>query len=433
MENQLIRNVRVIDPLQGIDKVCDVLIEKGLIGAVGEIKEEGVPCFDARGLCLAPGLVDMHVHLRDPGYTHKEDVISGCAAAAAGGFTSLASMPNSNPVCDNADVVKYIIGRSRTARAKGYPSAAITQNLASGELTDLHALHEAGAAGISDDGRPVTNNRLMLQALGNAYREQMCVISHAENLDIVNGGIMHKGEISSRLKVPGIDRASEDCDTASVVALAAASDTRIHIAHVSTKGSVAIIRDAKRRGVKVTCETAPHYFSLTHEMLLKMSANFRMNPPLREEFDRQAVLEGIADGTIDCIATDHAPHTPYEKEDFLTAPNGVIGLETSLAVCLTHLVHPGVISLPRLIEMMTAAPARILGIKAGTLKKGFPADIVLFNPGERWVVDKEKFLSKSRNTCFNKAKVTGRVKYTLLDGRLTYRDDGKEKETLWND
>ncbi|MEM1484800.1 dihydroorotase [Oscillospiraceae bacterium PP1C4] len=429
MNSQLIKNAHVIDPSQGIDKVCDVQIENGFISAIGEIKGDTRSFFDATGLCLAPGLVDMHVHLRDPGYTHKEDVITGCNAAAAGGFTSLASMPNSNPVCDNADVVKYIIGRSKAARAKVYPIACITKSLKSEELTDLHTLHQAGAVGISDDGRPVTNNKLMLQSLINAHKEQMCVICHAEDLEIVDRGIMHKGEISSRLKVPGIDRASEDCATASVIALAAASNTRIHIAHVSTKGSVAMIRDAKKRGVKVTCETGPHYFSLTHELLLKMSANYRMNPPLREECDRLAVIAGIADGTIDCIATDHAPHTPYEKADFESAPNGVIGLETSLAVCLTHLVHPGIISMSRLIEMMAVTPARILGINAGTLKKGVPADLVLFDPKDSWMVDKNKFYSKSQNTCFDKAKVTGRVRYTMLDGVMSYqytKDEGSQ-------
>lgn len=427
MSSLLIKNARVIDPSQNLDKVCSVRIENGVIEAVGAPDATGAEVIDAAGLCLAPGLVDMHVHLRDPGYTHKEDILTGCNAAAAGGFTAIASMPNSNPVCDNADVVKYIIARARGARAKVYPVAAVTKELKSGELTDLHMLRQAGAVGISDDGRPVTNNRLMLQALSTAHNEGLRVICHAEDLDIVNHGIMHKGEISSRLKVPGIDRASEDCATAGVIALAAASNTHVHIAHVSTAGSVALIRDAKRRGVKVTCETGPHYFTLTHEMLLKLSANYRMNPPLREEFDKQAILEGIADGTIDCIATDHAPHTPYEKADFETAPNGVIGLETSLAVSLTQLVHTGLVTLPRLIELMSCAPAKILGINAGTLRKGAPADLVLFDPDEHWTVDKNKFYSKSRNTCFNQAKVTGRVRYTFLDGVMSYQYSEEDK------
>lgn len=437
MDRLLMKHAHVIDPSQEIDQECDVLVENGCIRSLDDTPADyDGPVMDAQGLFLAPGLVDMHVHLRDPGFTQKEDILTGCAAAAAGGFTSIASMPNSNPVCDNPDVIKYIIGRSQTARAKVYPIAAITKELKSEERTDFSELHEAGAVGVSDDGRPVTNNRLMLEALQAAGHEQLAVICHAEDLDIVNHGIMHKGEISSRLKLPGIDRASEDCATAAVIALAAASNTRVHIAHVSTKGSVEIIRDAKRRGVRVTCETAPHYFALTDEMLLKLNANYRMNPPLREESDRKAVLEGIADGTIDCIATDHAPHTSYEKEEFKTALNGVIGLETSLAVSLTNLVDTGILTLPRLIEMMAWTPAKILGIPAGTLKKGAPADLVLFDPDEKWTVDKASFHSKSQNTCFDKAKVTGRVRYTMLNGEWSYQyqeemenDDGETDTT----
>lgn len=424
MEKLLIRGARVIDPSQGLDAKKDLLVEDGrIVRLETEIEEKDCPVLEADGLCLVPGLVDMHVHLRDPGYTQKEDILTGCAAAAAGGFTALASMPNSNPVCDNQDVVKYIIGRSQQAKARVYPVAAITKGLKSQERTNLEQLQQAGAVGVSDDGRPVQNNRLMLETLREARQRGMLVISHAEDLDIVNGGIMHKGDISAKLKVPGIDRASEDCNTAAVIALAAASNTRIHIAHVSTKGSVELIRDAKRRGVQVTCETGPHYFTLTDEMLLRRNANYRMNPPLREESDRQAILEAIKDGTIDCIATDHAPHTPYEKEDFLTAPNGVIGLETSLALCLTHLVKPGVISLSRLVEMMSSQPCKLLNLKGGTLAPGSQADLTLFDLAEEWVVDKEKFRSKARNTCFDKAKVTGRVKYTILGGRFTYRWD----------
>lgn len=431
MNELLIKHAHVVDPSQGIDRICDVWVKNGCICSVGEAPAEyHGSVLDASGLVLAPGLVDMHVHLRDPGFTQKEDILSGCSAAAAGGFTSIACMPNSNPVCDNPDVVNYIVGRSQLALAKVYPVAAITKDLKSEELTNLSALRAAGAVGISDDGRPVLNNRLMLEALQSAEQEHLMVICHAEDLDIVNHGIMHKGEISRKLNVNGIDRASEDCATAATVALAAASNTSVHIAHVSTKGSMEIIRDAKRRGVKVTCETAPHYFALTHERLLKMSANDRMNPPLREESDRLAILEGIADGTIDCIATDHAPHTPSEKAEFETAPNGVIGLETSLAVSLTHLVHTGRITLSRLIELMSCTPAEILGIPAGTLKKGAPADLVLFDPNENWVVDPTKFRSKSRNTCFDKASVTGRVHAAMLNGAWSYQyqkenDDGK--------
>lgn len=421
MKELLIKNAHLLDTSCGYDGVCHLLVRDGKIAQIDAPDTGAYPTLDAKGMYLVPGLVDMHVHLRDPGYTHKEDIPSGCAAAAAGGFTSLASMPNSNPVCDNPDVVKYIIGRSAQSCAKVYPVAAITQGLKSEQLTELDALRAAGAVGISDDGRPVTNNRLMLAALKKAREQGLCVICHAEDLDIVDGGIMHKGKISEKLGVKGIDRASEDSATASVIALAGASDTAIHIAHVSTAGSVAVIRDAKRRGVKVTCETAPHYFTLTDQQLISEDANFRMNPPLREEADRRAILEGIADGTIDCIATDHAPHAPHEKADFQSAPNGVIGLETSLAVCLTKLVHRGVISLGRLIEMMTSAPARILGIEGGSLREGAAADLALFDLNEQWTVNRETLCSKSQNTCFDKMPLTGRVRYTLLDGEITYQ------------
>lgn len=423
MNRLWIKQARLIDPSSGTDQMGDLLVENGVIAAAGTVPAHSGDCetLNATGLCLAPGLVDMHVHLRDPGFTHKEDILTGCAAAAAGGFTAVACMPNTKPACDSPEVVAEILGRAKAAKARVCPVAAITCGLRGEQRTDLAALREAGAVAVSDDGRPVPNNRLMLETLREAQEQGLCVISHAEDLEIVDGGIMHKGQVSAQLGVKGIDRASEDCNTAAVVALAESSGTRVHIAHVSTSGSVALIRDAKRRGAQVTCETGPHYFTLTDQKLLSQDANFRMNPPLREESDRLAILEGIADGTIDCIATDHAPHAKEEKAVFETAPNGVIGLETSLALCLTHLVRPGIIPLVRLIEMMSLSPARLLGIKAGTLQAGAPADLVLFDPEERWTVDRTRLHGKSENTCFDRMEVTGRVKYTLLGGRFTYR------------
>lgn len=424
MNDLLIRNARIIDPTQKLDRLGEVLVKGGVIFGIGDgfSAPDGAETVDAAGLCLTAGLVDMHVHLRDPGFTHKEDILSGCAAAAAGGFTTLACMPNTNPVCDNPDVVKYIVARAKTAKARVYPIAAITQELKSIELTDFERLRQAGAVGISDDGRPVTNNALMLEAMRRAAADGLCVISHAEDLDVTDGGIINRGEVSERLGVRGIDRASEDCATAAVIALAESTGARIHIAHVSTRGSVAIIRDAKRRGAKVTAETAPHYFTLTDQSLLLRDANFRMSPPLREESDRLAVLAGIADGTLDCIATDHAPHTAYEKAEFETAPNGVVGLETSLALALTKLVHTGLITLPRLVEMMSVSPAKILGVRAGTLQEGAPADLTLFDPDKEWVIDAEAFHSKARNTCFGGMRVKGRVCRTFLGGAESYRD-----------
>ncbi len=427
MNRLLIKNARVIDPSQDLDRVCDLLVEDGRIARLGYGLHSSGEVVEAAGLVAAPGLVDMHVHLRDPGYCQKEDIFTGCEAAAAGGFTSVACMPNTNPVCDSPQVVSYILERARQAKAKVYPFAAITQGLQSQQLTDQAALKAAGAVGISDDGRPVTNNRLLLEAMRQAAELGLLVSCHAEDLAITNGGIMHLGEVSRQLGVPGVDRASEDCNTAVCIALAAASGSRVHIDHVSTAGAVAMIRDAKARGVRVTAETGPHYLMLTHERLLSKDADYRMAPPLREERDRQAVLQAVADGVIDCIVTDHAPHTPEEKADFVKAPNGVVGLETSLAACLTCLVHPGVIPLSRLIAMMSWVPAQLLGIPAGTLKPGVAADIVLFDPEEAWTVDPAKFHSKARNSCFKGMELTGRVKATWKDGVETYRDgNGKE-------
>ena len=427
MESLLIKNARVVDPSQQLDRVCDLLVEEGKIARLGHGLHSPGQVVEAAGLVAAPGLVDMHVHLRDPGFCHKEDILTGCAAAAAGGVTSLACMPNTDPVCDSPQVVSYIKERARGAKAKVYPFAAITQGLQSRQLTDQAALQAAGAIGVSDDGKPVADNRLLLEALRRAQQLGLLVSCHAEDLAITHGGILHEGEVSRRLGVPGVDRASEDCNTAVCIALAAASGTRVHIDHVSTAGAAAMIRDAKARGVQVTAETAPHYLMLTHEKLLSRDADYRMAPPLREQADRQALLEAVADGTIDCIVTDHAPHAPAEKADFEKAPNGVVGLETSLAACLTCLVHPGVIPLSRLIELMSWNPARLLGIPAGTLKPGAAADIVLFDPQEAWTVDPDRFASKARNSCFKGMTLTGRVKATWKDGELTYHDrDGKE-------
>lgn len=420
MSSLLIQNARVIDPVQRLDEVLDVLAVDGKIAAIGKGPFEADEVIDAAGLCLAPGLVDMHVHLRDPGLTHKEDLRSGAKAAAAGGFTAIACMPNTKPVIDTPQAVSDILTRQAGLETRIYPMAAITKGLASEELCDIAALKKAGAVGVTDDGRPVTNNQLLLDALRIAGREGILLSYHAEDLEVTNGGIMHLGEVSKALGVAGVDRASEDVSTAGITALAAASDTKVHIMHISTKGSIDIVRDAKRRGVKITCETAPHYFTLTHEALRAKDANFRMAPPLREEADRLAVIEGIRDGTIDCIATDHAPHAPEEKKDFRKAPNGIIGLETSLALCLTGLVHPGHITLPRLIEMISALPARLLGIEAGTLKIGAPADMVLFDPDERWIFDKEQSFSKSRNTPFHGVELHGRVRKTILAGNVTF-------------
>lgn len=418
----LIKHARILDPSQQLELMGDILVEDGRIAAVAPQIEEGADeVIDATGLVAAPGLIDMHVHLRDPGFTHKEDILSGCRAAAAGGFTAVAAMPNTKPSVDSPEVIRYILEKAAEADARVYPIADITKGQSGGELCDFTALKEAGAVGISDDGHPVKNAKLMLEGIRAGKEFGLLPISHCEDMDIIGKGIIHKGRVSDQLGVPGMDRASEDSITAREIALAASIDCPIHIAHVSTKGSVALIRDAKARGVKVTCETAPHYTMLTHEALLKRDANWRMNPPLREEEDRLAIIEGLRDGTIDAIITDHAPHAPEEKANFESAPNGIIGLETSFAASHTSLVKTGVISLMRLIQLMSTTPARLLGVPGGSLQVGERADITLIDPAQEWTFTQADIRSKSRNTPFLGTTFTGKIKYTLLGGRITYR------------
>lgn len=392
----------------------------GSFGAVGGIDAQTVR---GSGLVAVPGLVDMHVHLRDPGYTDKEDVFSGCRAAAAGGVTSLLAMPNTSPVTDTPEVVAGILQKARQADARVYVAAAITAGLKSEALSDLGALRDAGAIAVSDDGRPVTDTRLMAEAMKLAPKLGLLVTAHCEDLYLASGGILNEGEVSRALGVKGIPAAAEDCGTAREIALAAAYGVPIHICHVSTAGSVALVRDAKRRGVKVTAETCPHYFMLTEEALRKRDADYRMNPPLRTEADRMAVIEGLRDGTLDAVATDHAPHTKEEKAVFEKAPNGSISMETSLAAGITALVKPGYLTLSALVEKMSCTPAKLLEIDAGTLRQGAPADIALFDAGETWTVDETRLHGKSRNTPFKGMELTGKVKMTICRGKIVYRDE----------
>ena len=417
-----IRGARVIDPSQGLDQIGDLLLREGKIAQVGQVEAADADLvIDGEGLVAAPGLVDMHVHLRDPGLTYKEDVFSGCRAAAAGGVTSLLAMPNTKPPMDDPALVRDLLARAREADATVYTAACVTKGMQGKELADLAALKEAGAIAISDDGVPVGSSRCLLEALRLAPQLGLVFTAHCEDLDLAAGGKMHDGAVARELGVPGIPAAAEDCGTAREIAAAASIGAPVHICHVSTKGSVALIRDAKRRGVRVTAETCPHYLLLTEEALRRKDADYRMNPPLREEADRLALLEGLADGTIDAISTDHAPHSPEEKADFAGAPNGSIGMETSLSAALTAL--EGRLTLSQVIEKMSTAPARILGIPAGTLQVGAAADVVLFHPEEGWTVDPEKLHGKSKNTPFKGMTLQGRVKLTFSRGRLVY--DGR--------
>ena len=419
----LIKNAHICDPATNMDCEGDIFLVDGVIADIGtDLDYETEVTIDASGLIAAPGLVDMHVHLRDPGQTEKEDIISGCKAAAAGGVTSVLAMPNTNPTVDNVETVQYILNKAKDADAHVYVSAAITKGLQSDMLCNLAALKEAGAIALSDDGRPVVNTEFMAEAMQTAPKLGMTVVSHCEDLYLAKGGIIHEGKVAEELGVKGIPAAAEDCGTAREIALAAAYNVPIHICHVSTATSIALIRDAKARGVAVTAETAPHYFTLTEEELLKRDADYRMNPPLRTEADRLAVIEGLKDGTLDAIATDHAPHTPTEKADFEKAPNGAIGMETSLSAGITALVQQGHCTMLQLIEKMSTNPAQLLGIPAGTLKKGSPADVILIDKDEEWTVDADKLHGKSKNCVFKNRKLTGKVKFTVCGGKIVFNE-----------
>lgn len=422
--NLLIKNGRVIDPSQGIDDTLDVVVENGLIKEIGKgLKAPaGAETIDAAGKYVVPGLVDMHVHLRDPGLEYKEDIISGTRAAAAGGFTSIACMPNTRPVIDNKAVVSYIINK---ARAEGFcnvfPVGAITYGMNGERMSEMGELKEAGCVAVSDDGKPVASPELMRRALEYAHGMGIPVISHAEDLSLVGEGVMNEGFTSTEIGLKGIPRIAEDIATARDVMLAEYTNAPIHIAHVSTRGSVSIIREAKARGVQVTCETAPHYFTLTDDAVRGYNTNAKMNPPLREADDVAAVKQGLKDGTIDAIATDHAPHHLDEKDvEFDVAMNGIIGLETSLPLSLA-LVTEGVLTLNQLMEKMSCNPSNILGLDRGTLKTGSVADITLIDPSVQWKVEADKLVSKSMNSPWLGEFMKGAAASTILAGKVVYK------------
>jgi dihydroorotase len=378
----------------------DIYIKDGRFAAKAPA---GAAVIDAAGLCAAPGLVDMHVHLREPGQTHKEDIATGTLAAAAGGVTTVLAMPNTTPATDCAEVVTYV--RTRPASVKVEACGAVTVGLGGKEAADYAAMKAAGAIALSDDGKPVQNAAVMKNAMLEAAKLGMLVCDHCEELTL-----------------PGADSASEAILVARDIALAEETGCRVHICHVSAKDTVRIIRDAKAAGVPVTAETAPHYFTLTRDDVCG-STNAKMNPPLRGAADRAAVIEGLKDGTLDVIITDHAPHAPGEKAlPFDKAPNGIVGLETSLALGITELVEKGILTLPELIEKMSTTPARLLGLPRGTLEVGAEADLVLFGAAEEWTVDPDKLHSKSKNTPYAGRKVHGRVKYTIVNGEVVYVD-----------
>lgn len=412
----LFKNVRIVDA--GTDTIGDVLVKDGVIAKVGNVSEAADIVIEGNGkLVVMPSLFDMHVHFRDPGFTHKEDVLTGCAAALAGGVSGVVCMPNTKPPIDSRETVDYIVNKAEPTGVSVYPAGCVTKGMLGKELYDHSSI---GVRIISDDGRPVENAELLRQAMLGSNKNGILIASHCEDLNIINGGIVNDGEVSAELGLKGMNRASEDSITAREIAVAMSADARIHICHVSTVGSLDFIREAKARGVKVTCETCPHYFMYTDEKIRSLDADYRMNPPLRTEADRAAVEEAVLDGTIDCIVTDHAPHAAEEKADFCKAPNGVVGLETSLAAMLTHFYHTGKLSLSRISEMMAEKPRELLGLPVTRLEKGAKADLILVDTEKEWVVEPEKLHSKSHNTVFKGEKFKGQNLMTITDGIIRF-------------
>jgi len=422
---RLIKNGRLIDPAQGLDDQLDLLIKDGVIAEVGkDLHADGAEVIDARELVVVPGLIDLHVHLRDPGLEYKEDIVSGTRAAVAGGFTSVACMPNTKPVNDNQTVTEYIINK---ARQKGscnvYPIGSISKGLAGETLSEMGEMQQSGAVGFSDDGLPVSSGELMRRALEYAKPFGFPIISHAEDLSIAGKGVMNDGFVATELGLKGIPWVAEDAMTARDIMLAEFTGGKLHIAHVSTRGGIALVREAKRRGVIVTCEVTPHHFSLTEEAVRGYDTNAKMNPPLRLAEDVAAIREGLADGTVDAIATDHAPHHYDEKNvEFAIAMNGIVGLETALPLTL-RLVDEGVFDLSRAIELLSSGPARAFGLDRGTLAVGKAADVALIDPGCQWTVSGETLRSKSKNSPFLGETMTGAARMTLVAGDIVYQRD----------
>jgi dihydroorotase len=424
MRPLLLKGGRVIDPSRGTDGIADVYLVDGRIEAVGmNITAPDAELIDAVGRVVAPGLIDLHVHLREPGQEELETVASGAMAAAAGGFSAVCAMPNTDPVTDNQAAVGFIVRQAmRAGKARVYPIGAISLGQKGQQLAEFGEMVGAGAVAVSDDGKPVVSSQLMRTALEYAQTFGIPVADHCEDPTLSAGGSMHEGLVSTRLGLKGIPAAAEEIMVARDIILAELTGGHIHLCHMSTRGSVALIRRAKENGLRVTAEATPHHFALTHARVEGYNTNAKMNPPLREEADREAIRQALKDGTIDVIASDHAPHHYDAKErEFDDAPNGIIGLETALSLALRELVGPGLLTLPELIDRMSTTAARIFHLPGGTLAVGAPADLVLFDPAARWVVEKNRIQSKSRNTPFMGETMPGIVELTLVDGQVVFR------------
>lgn len=414
-----ITNGRVLDPVRAIDRIDDILVIDGRIAEHGEKAPAGIPEVNASGCWVMPGLVDMHVHLREPGHEYKEDILSGAQAAAAGGFCSVACMPNTTPVNDCAAVTAMILARAKQAAVRVYPIGAISKGSKGAQLAEFGEMKEAGAVAISDDGHPVTDSQLMRRALEYASDFRLPVISHCEELAL-SQGVMNEGIVATQLGLKGIPVAAESIMVYREIALAEFTGRRVHIAHVSAKASLELIRAAKERGVRVTAETAPHYFTLTDAAVEGYDTNAKMNPPLRSQEDLEAVRQALADGTLDAIATDHAPHSILEKEvEFDNAANGIIGLETAVPLALA-LVRGNIISASRFVELLAVNPAAILGLDAGSLRPGSPADITVVDPEREYHYTEDMVVSKSRNTPFLGWHMKGGAVLTMVGGEIRH-------------
>ena len=419
----LIKNGRVINPSENLDKVMDIFVEDGIIKEKAEsIEKQADTVIDAAGCYVMPGLIDLHVHFRDPGLTYKEDIETGSKAAAKGGFTTVCCMPNTKPVVDNVETVKYIIEKGeKTGLTNVLPVGAVTKNMAGVEITDVEELKKAGICAISEDGKSVMNSGVYRKAMKNAAKANVPVLAHCEDINLVEGGVINLGDKSSELGVKGISNAVEDVIAMRDIMLAKETGATLHLCHCSTKDSVEKVKRAKEEGIKVTAEVCPHHFSMCSDDITSNDGNFKMNPPLRAREDMEALIKGLQDDIMDVISTDHAPHSAEEKaKDLEHAPFGIVGLETSVALTVTNLVKKGYLTPMQMAAKMSYNPAKVLGIPKGTLDEGKIADITIINPDKEYTIDVNTFESKGKNTPFDGYKVSGEVEYTILNGKVVY-------------
>ena len=423
MPDLLLKNGHILDPANNRNETADLLIQNGQISRIdSNIVIEGIKTIDLSDKLVTPGLIDMHVHLRDPGFPEKETIKTGCESAAAGGFTSVACLPNTDPPMDSPELVQYIYDQAKSTDARVYPIACATEKMQSEKLTDTDALLKAGAVGFSDDGLPIESEELMRELLERAAVNNFAVYPHSEVFALTQGGHMHEGTVSRELGIKGMPAEGEAALNERDIELVRKTGGRLHILHLSVKRAADLVRQAKQEGLPVTCEASPHHIALTDEDVRIYGTAGKMSPPLRSKEDQEAVIAGLQDGTIDALATDHAPHTIEEKFRLFTeAPNGILGFETAVGILFSKLIHTNLLSLTDTIKKLTVEPARILGIDAGTLSLGKPADITIIDPNLEWIVDANQFKSKSRNTPFHGWTLKGQVVMTILGGRITHR------------